>query len=406
MQEHASLVPPLPVDRRVGCPFDPPPGLNDMKLSGPIVRAVHQDGYVGWLITDHSLAREMLLDSRFSARSDLRRSAVGDKSGEAMSPPLPGQFISMDKPEHSRYRKLLAKYFTVNRLDRMTADIERIVDAQLEVLAADGSPADLVRAFAMPVPSLVMGDLIGVPAAHRQAVQQINTDFAMAEDIADRNRQLGRLWAYLSQLIEYRRHQPGPGLISSLIAEHPDLTDGELLQLTLGLILGGHETTANMISLGVFALLRHPDQLDRMMSDPASDGAAVTELLRYLTVTHLGLPYRAALEDVELGGVLIGKGETVTIALPATNRDESVFAAPDTLELGRSDARHHLAFGYGAHRCLGQYLAELELRIVYRRIFERLPGLRLAVEDVPMRGNATIYGPKALMVTWDARGRG
>ncbi|MGY2060569.1 cytochrome P450, partial [Nocardia gipuzkoensis] len=96
-------------------------------------------------------------------------------------------------------------------------------------------------------------------------------------------------------------------------------------------------------------------------------------------------------------------GETVTIALPATNRDESVFAAPDTLEIGRSDARHHLAFGYGAHRCLGQYLAELELRIAYRRIFERLPGLRLAAEDVPMRGNATIYGPRSLMVTWDDR---
>ncbi|MGW6424240.1 cytochrome P450 [Nocardia sp. NPDC055053] len=368
------------------------------------MRTVHQDGHVGWLITSHRLAREMLVDDRFSARSDLRRSAVGESSGALMAPPLPGQFISMDRPEHTRYRRLLTKYFTSNRLDQMTPWINDLVAAQLDILVRTATPADLVAQFAMPIPSMAICELLGVPGNHRELVQQINYGYSMADSVDERNGYISRLYGYLSQLIKYKRLSTGSDLLVEIIADNPELTDEELLQLTLGLVLGGHETTANMISLGVFALLEHPDQLHAMIADPANDHTAVSELLRYLTVTHIGLPYRAALEDVDLGGAEVRKGDTVTVALPAANRDRDAFTTPDDLDVRRTAARGHLAFGHGAHRCLGQHLAELELRIAYRQLFERLPSLRLAVDatQVPMRTFATIYGPRTLPVTWDA----
>lgn len=372
-----------------------------MQAEGPVVRLAHQDGYVGWLITDHSVARAMLADPRFSARPDLRRAAIGTASGAMMAEPAPGEFINMDRPEHSRYRRVLTRYFTAARLGGMREWITSTVHEHLDRMATDGAPVDLMEELATPVPALVICELLGVPEQHRAAVVRASTAVAVADGgQGPRLAGVRALTAYLEKLVRHRRTSHGRDLISVLAAEE-DLTDEEVTNIALGVVLGGHETTASMIGLGVFALLAHPEQ--RALFDDTPIGDAVDELLRYLTITHLALPYRAALEDVELGGVRIRAGETVTVALPIANRDPRVFGDASSLRLDRPDAGRHLAFGYGNHQCLGQHLARLELEIVYPALFERFPRLQLAadVAEIPMRATTFIYGPHRLPVTWE-----
>jgi cytochrome P450 len=393
----------LPVHRSPGCPFDPPPELGHLQAERPIVRITHQDGYVGWLVTSHAVARSMLADPRFSARPDLRRVAIGTSSGKLMAEPSPGEFINMDRPEHSRYRRLLTRHFTEDRLNRMREWILRTVDEHLDAMAEAGPPVDLVSALTLPVPALVICELLGVPEAHRASIQEKSTTIANAESSQSRGMAgFSALAGYLRQLSQHKRAKPADDLLSVLAASD-ELTDQELTNIALGLVLGGNETTANMIALGVFTLLEHPEQCAALRTDPSSIDRSVEELLRYLTITHLGLPYRAALEDLELGGQPIRKGETVTVALPIVNRDPSIFTDPHRLWIDRPDAGRHLAFGYGVHQCLGQHLARIELRIAYLALFDRFPGLRLAVPaaEVPMRETTFIYGPRRLPVTWE-----
>jgi cytochrome P450 len=214
---------------------------------------------------------------------------------------------------------------------------------------------------------------------------------------------MGVLTGYLAELVRHKRSRPGDDLLGGLVGE-TELTDEELTSIALLLLVAGHETTANMIALGVFAFLRHPSQLAAFLADPAGTETAVEEMLRYLTIIHLGAPIRAALEDVELDGQLVRAGETVVLGLPAVNRDPEMFPEPDTLRLDRVDARRHLAFGHGVHQCLGQQLARVELRVAYRALFERFPTLALAVpaEEVRLRENALAYGVWRLPVTWAA----
>ncbi len=203
---------------------------------------------------------------------------------------------------------------------------------------------------------------------------------------------------YLGELVQAKRAEPTDDLLSGLTTTA--LTDEELTNIGFMLLGAGLDTTANMISLGMFALLRNPEQLAALRADPGIADHAVEELLRYLPIIPFTM--RAALEDVELDGQLVRAGETVTISLPAANRDPSKYTDPDTLDLFRSTSGH-LGFGHGVHQCLGQQLARVEVQVALPALINRFPTLRLAVpaDEVPLRTDMAIYGVHRLPVTWD-----
>ncbi|MGW0810014.1 cytochrome P450 [Nonomuraea sp. NPDC002799] len=376
----------LPIARTPGCPFDPPPELRGLP---PMSRLEFADGHLGWLATTGATARAVLGDPRFSARQELRHAPVhAVRPGGPASPAPPGFFAATDPPEHSRYRRLLTGRFTVRRMRLLEPRIERIAADHLDAMAEAGPPADLVTAYALPIPSLVICELLGVPYADHDFFQERSRRIVTPD--SDGLAAMGELTAYLGELVRRKRAAPGDDLLSGLTGE---LTDEELTNVALILLVAGHETTANMLALGVFALLER--------GTPFEEGA-VEELLRWLSILHLGAPVRTALEDVRVAGELVRKGETVALSLPVINRDPAVFEDPDALRPGRPEARRHLAFGHGVHQCLGQQLARIELRIGYRALFERFPGLRLAVPaaEVPLKEDASVYGVERLPVTW------
>ncbi|MFI6926086.1 cytochrome P450 [Nonomuraea spiralis] len=376
----------LPTERPAECPFDPPAGLAGLPAMS---RLEFADGHLGWLATTAEAARAVLGDPRFSARQELKHAAVHavPAGGPGRAAP-PGFFAATDPPEHTRYRRLLTGQFTLRRMRLLEARIERIAADHLDAMAAAGPPADLVTAYALPIPSLVICELLGVPYADHGLFQELSARLVTFGDGGAGA--LAELIAYLRELVRGKRAKPDDDLLSGLTGE---LSDKELANLGVILLVAGHETTANMLALGVFALLER---------GCAYEEGAVEELLRWLSILHLGAPSRAALEDVEVAGVTVRAGETVALSLPVINRDPAVYADPDRLLPGRPEARRHLAFGHGVHQCLGQQLARIELRIGYRALFERFPGLRLAVPatEVPVKHDAAVYGVRSLPVTW------
>ncbi|MCK2219549.1 cytochrome P450 [Actinomadura sp. ATCC 31491] len=376
----------LPIERDPRHPFDPPPGLRGLP---PMARLEMADGHLGWLATTLDAARAVLTDPRFSARQELKHPAVRSSApGGPGRPAPPGFFAATDPPEHTRYRRLLTGQFTLRRMRLLEPRIERIAAGHLDAMAAAGPPADLVTAYALPIPSMVICELLGVPYADHAFFQDRSRELVTPD--GDPRAASAALHAYLLDLVRRKREEPADDLLSGLTGE---LTDEELANVGLILLVAGHETTANMLALGVFALLREGRAYEEGMEE---------ELLRRLSILHLGAPSRAALEDVEVAGVLVAEGETVALSLPMANHDPAVFPDPGALRPGRPEARRHLAFGHGVHQCLGQQLARNELRAGYRALFERFPGLRLAVPatEVPLRQDNAVYGVARLPVTW------
>ncbi len=389
----------LPMER--DRPFDPPAELRRLRAGRPINRLAFPDGHLGWLVTGHAAGRQVLSDPRFSARQELRHFPVrlpliSDQQG----PARPGWFVRMDPPDHTRYRRLLTGQFTVRRMNQLTPRIVTIAEEHLDAMERQGPPADLVQAYALPIPSLVICELLGVPYAERERFQrQTATMISLGATKEQVMAALGDLGQFLYKLVLAKRAAPTDDLLGGLAASG-ELTDEELTGIAMLLLIAGHETTANMLALGVYALLRNPDQLAALRGDPALVDGAVEELLRYLSIIHTGLT-RTALEDVTIEDEPIAAGETVVVAVAEANRDPASFAAPDTLDIGRS-ATGHLAFGHGIHQCLGQQLARIEMRVGYTALLKRFPGLRLAVtpEDVSMRSDMAVYGVHRLPVAW------
>ncbi|MGP4052081.1 cytochrome P450 [Streptomyces sp. 2A115] len=382
----------MPTDRQN--PFDPPEELRRRHRLGPIHRMTYADGGRGWLVTGFAAARAILADPRFSVRQDHMRSPSAQP---ATSPVPPGFFLRMDPPEHDHYRRLLTGDFTVRRIKLLEPEIEAIVNDQLNAMELAGGPADLFKTFALPIPSQVIGELLGVPYSDRQVFQR---NAATLVDLTPERRQqaVSELMAYLRDLLRHKRSWPEEDVLSGLAAQE-GLTADERAGLALLLLIAGHETTANMLALGTFALLANPAQLAEVRGKEEDAPAVVEELLRHLTIIHHVV--RVAREDIELHGCLIKAGESVTVALSAANRDADHFADPDALDLTRSTAGH-LAFGHGLHRCLGQRLARAEMRIALPALLRRFPALRLTVapEEVPLRSAMTVYGVYELPVTW------
>ena len=393
----------MPTQRAAGCPFDPPKAFTALRADQPIARMTYPDGHLGWLVTSHAIARTVLGDPRFSNRAELRHAPVrSNPIGAPGQAAPPGFFPLMDPPEHTRYRRLLAGQFTVRRMNQLESRIAEIAAERLDAMDQGSPPIDLVEAYALPIPSLVICELLGVPYDDHAMFQELTAAIAsVTNTAAEAAAAMGAFAGYLRDLVRRKRAQPTDDLLGGLVADS-ELTDEELTNIGLLLLVAGHETTANMISMGVFTLLEHPGQLTALRADPSLIDHAVEELLRYLTIIQFGT-YRAALTDVELDGHLVREAETVTLALPAVNRDPESFPEPDVLHLDRANARRHLTFGYGVHQCLGQQLARIELRVAYLALFDRFPTLRLAVpaSEIRLHDDRMIYGVSELPVTWD-----
>ncbi|MFB8219824.1 cytochrome P450 [Streptomyces anulatus] len=413
--ETADELPVLPTDRHTGCPFDPPAALTALS-DRPVRRLRYADGHVGRLVTGHAAARAVLADPRFSSRYELLHLPMPMEGAPGELPPAPvGDILGLDAPEHTRYRRLLAGRFTVRRMRQLTDRIERFTADCLDAMERAGTTADLVEAFARPVPTLVICELLGVPYADRgRFLGLVEVIFDQAADAGARDEAYAGLLRYVGELVLAKRAEPTDDLLSDLAAPAPGpgagdlavpgpaasgLDDEELAGIGGLLLAAGIDTTANMLGLGVFALLADPVQLDALRADPDLAGPASEELLRYLGVADPLL--RSALEDVEVEGELIRAGETVTVSVQAANRDPRRFPDPDRLDIRRR-ATGHLSFGHGPHQCLGQQLARVEMTVALPALFARFPALRLAVPpgEVPLRERSNIYGVVSLPVAW------
>ncbi|MFF9672063.1 cytochrome P450 [Streptomyces eurythermus] len=391
----------FPQDRT--CPYHPPTGYDPLRDGRPLSRVTLYDGREVWLVTAQATARALLADPRLS--TDRRRDGF----------PVPSPrfeagrdrklaLLGLDDPEHHQQRRMLIPSFTVKRATALRPWIQRIVDELLDDMIARGPVADLVSAFALPVPSMVICELLGVPYADHEFFEEQSRRLLRGPGGADTLDARDRLEAYLGELIDAKAKEaePGDGVLDDLV--HNRLRAGELdrtdlVSLALILLVAGHETTANMISLGTYTLLQHPERLAELRADPTVLPAVVEELLRMLSIAE-GLQ-RLALEDIEIDGTTIRAGDGVLFSTSVINRDTAVYDDPDDLDFHRAD-RHHVAFGFGIHQCLGQNLARAELEIALGSLFTRLPGLRLAApaEEIPFKPGDTIQGMLELPVTW------
>ncbi|GAA1102569.1 MULTISPECIES: cytochrome P450 [Streptomyces violaceusniger group] len=402
VDERAARAPEFPMARAAGCPFDPPPALRDLQREGPLARVRLWDGSTPWLVTRYADQRALLGDPRVSAdihRPGYPRQAPMPPGGTGVS------FILKDDPEHARLRRMVTAPFAIKRVEAMRPGVQRIVDDLIDELLAGPNPVDLVEAFALPVPSLVICQLLGVPYADHDFFQD-NSKVIINRNVTPEQRSAahGNLIEYLDGLMGEKIDHPVDDLLSGLAERVTagELSRNEAAQMGVLLLIAGHETTANMIALGTLALFEHPGQLAllRDTDDRRLIASAVEELLRYLHITHSGRR-RVAVADIEIGGEVIRAGEGLILANDIANRDPGMFAEPDRLDL-RRDARRHVAFGFGVHQCLGQPLARMELQVVYGTLYRRIPTLRPAVEleRIPFKHDGSVYGVYELPVTW------
>ncbi|MFG1610602.1 cytochrome P450 [Actinoplanes sp. NPDC049265] len=384
------------------CPYAPPAQHVEMRESAGITRVQLPSGREAWAVSRLDLIRTMLSDPRFS--SDRDNPGYPSLSPEPGAPPSGGfrkMMIQLDPPEHGPVRRGVISEFTIRRVAGLKPRIQQIVDERVDAMLAGPRPVDLVPALSLAVPSLVICELLGVPYTDHDFFQTRTAAILRRDTPAQERRAThAALRDYLTDLVGSKAREPGDDVLSRQLARGAEPAD--VVALAFLLLVAGHETTANMISLGVLSLLERPRQLAELVADPARMPVAVEELLRYFTIVEYGNS-RVATADVELGGVLIRAGEGVVSLSNTADHDPEVFSGADELRLDRG-ARHHLAFGFGPHQCLGQNLARAELDIVFTTLFRRVPTLRLAVPagELPFKSDATIYGIHRLPVTWDA----
>lgn len=379
--------------------------FTDGESECPLRRVKLWNGAEAWLMTRFDDVRAMLVNRRFSA----------DITKPGFPAPVPQQaadsenelnktFVRMDPPQHSHFRRMLTGDFMVKRMDDLRPTILHVVDECLDEMERSGPPTDLVQSLALPVPSRVICEFLGVPyedhAFFEKQTSVIGSGNSTGEQMMDA---YSALRGYLEHLTELKAKKPADDLVSRLVTDYEqtgELDRNDLVLMIQMLLIAGHETTANMISFGTFALLEHPEEMAKLRSDPALISNGVEELMRFLTIIPVGLP-RLATEDVEIGGQLIKAGEGAIALLPTANYDAAEFPDPERLDVSRP-IRHHVAFGHGVHQCVGQSLARVELQVTLGRLLERFPGLRLAVpaEEVPVRFDSFVDGLYALPVAW------
>ncbi|APE14030.1 cytochrome [Mycobacterium sp. WY10] len=402
----AATAPEYPMERTGRCPFAPPEQVMELAATAPLSRVRIWDGSTPWLITGYEEARALFADSRVSV--DDRRSGFPHWNEHMLSTvdKRPRSVFTADAEEHTFYRRMLSKPFTFKRVEGLRPAIQKITDDAIDKILAGPKPAELVTALALPVPTEVICEMLGVPYEDHGFFQEhANVGLARYAKPEDSMKGAMSLAKYLSNLVETKMENPAEDAVSD-IAERVkagEISVKEAAQLASGLLIAGHETTANMIGIGILALLENPEQLAlvRDTDDPKVVANAVEELLRYLSIIQNG-QRRVATEDIEIAGVTIRGGEGIIIDLSPADWDAKAFPNPEQLQVRRENARDHLAFGYGRHQCVGQQLARAELQIVFSTLLRRIPTLTLAkpLDEIPFKNDKLAYGVYELPVTW------
>jgi cytochrome P450 len=383
-------------------PLDPPPVFAELRATCPVSKVSTWNGREAWLLTRYADIRAVLADPGISS----------DLTIEGFPEPTPtvaaargGQknFARMDPPTHDQHRRMLAPDFKIHHVAELRGYLNELVHVLLDRMEELGGPLDLVDMLAQPVPSSVICQILDLPTERSDFFQdRVKTWMSFDNPPAVASQANQDILDYFSEVVDERFDKPGDDLISRMITNQVktgNLGKVELLHILQLLLVGGFDTTANMIALGTLTLLDHPDQLAMLRDDPSLVNGAVEELLRYLSVAHQ-VAFRLATDDIEVGAQCIHAGEGVIAPIAAANRDPEVFADPDRFDITR-DARRHVAFGFGLHQCLGQPLARIELQVVFSKLFVRFPHLRLAgnADDLSFR-NSIIYGVAELPVIW------
>jgi len=390
---------------------NPYPMYATLRQSSPVFRipVAGSEEPGQWLLLRHEDAAHALRDPHFSA--DRRRAAVLQQNRALLPPEILGEqggfrtMLVMDPPDHTRVRSLVNKAFTPRRVASLRPHIEGIVDELLGSVAGRGT-MDVMADLAAPLPAYVIAELLGVPRGDYPQFKAWSNDLISLAGGMDRDGALARfrrglaaLLGYLREIISQRRREPRDDLISAMIAAqeaHDALSDDELLATSNLLLIAGHETTTNLIGNGLLALLRNASELERLRAEPALVRSAIEEMLRYDSPVQATV--RIPTEEIELGGQQIAAGALVVVGIGAANRDPATFPEPDRFDIARTENRH-LAFGFGAHFCLGAPLARLEAEIAFQAILQRFPDLRLE-KDVTYRPNVVLRGLTALPVAF------
>ncbi|HIK04817.1 MAG TPA: cytochrome P450 [Trichormus sp. M33_DOE_039] len=365
-----------------------------------------------WVITRYADAIAILRDPRFSV--DMRRwgnyQDIRFRETQGELGPL-GRITSkwmlfMDPPDHTRLQRLASKAFTPQIVENLRPYIQEVVNAKLDQVASVGK-FDVVADLAHPLPVVVIAQMLGIPPEDRDQLQKWSDDVVlcldpmMSIDVFEHlNRVVVDLAEYFHNLISQRRQQRQNDLLSALIAARDDqdkLTEEELLGTCILLFAAGHETTVKLISNGVLALLRHPEQMAKLQQAPILIESAVEELLRYDSPVQLTV--RTAIEDVEIGGKTIRKGQQVFVCMGSAHRDPVQFPYPDQLDITRQNNRH-LAFSYGIHACLGNVLARVQTQIAINTLIQRFPDLQLATDQLEWHKKIILRGLKSLPVSF------
>ncbi|WBQ07623.1 cytochrome P450 [Kribbella sp. CA-293567] len=399
-----SAQPSFPAGRPSGCPFDPATGYTALRDTAGPTKVSTPAGVDAWVFSRYDDVRSVLSDRRLSSRLAPSTHVVpeADLDREADS----GSILQNDGERHAHLRRLLTSEFTVKRVQALRPRIQELIEDHIDAMLASEGPVDLVQAFALPIPSLVICELLGVPYADRDEFQERSAVLVSVDRPEEEVLRVSdEINQYMAGLVLAKLEKRDDDLLSRLITRAEEqgnpLTVPELVSIGITLLIAGHETTANMIGLSTLALLRNPEHLDELRAKPELAPTAVEEMLRYLTVIQFGL-FRQVMEDIPLGDDTLRAGEYLVAALSSGNRDEVAFPDPGRIDLSRK-ASAHLAFGFGPHQCLGQQLARIELQEVYTRLYRRIPSLRLAVpfEEIKFKDNTLVYGVTALPVTWD-----
>jgi len=394
-----NTVPPLPMTRT--CPFDPPPEYKQLRIDQPISRVRTPRGDLAWLVTRHQDIRTILADKRFS--SDPLAPGYPTYLSGNVAPP-PGFFMQMDAPEHNRLRDMVINEFKVSHIETLRPRIQSIVDRVIDDMLKLPPPVDFVSVMALPVASLIICELLGVPYQDSPFIQNRTDTMLDRSRTAEESQAAAiELMTYFDRIVTEKENNPSDDLLGRLLAKPINgnpASHQEVVGIAALLLLGGYDTMAQVMGLGTLTLMQHPDQLAQFQQDPQLAETLIDELVRYLTVNHAGLP-RAAITDVEVGGQLIKAGEGVLVMLNSGNRDETVFPNSDTFDIHRKTT-NHVGFGHGLHKCIGAAFARAELQIAFLTLFKRIPDLQLAttVDALQFRHEMVLYGLKNMPVTW------
>jgi cytochrome P450 len=384
--------------------FAPPQSAQDIRARCPVSKVRLPNGGTAWLVAGYEEARWVL--SHAAVSNDPSRPGAPVVTGERKQyRKEPGFFVDSDAPEHTRLRSMLVGEFNVKRINNMRSGIQRNAETLIDAMLAGGNCTDIVESLALPLACMTICQLLGAPADDHRFLQHIRKSLVNVEAPAnERKEAFTQLHDYLIRLVDQRRTEPADDLIGRLVENQFNqgrLTHEELTGMTMLLLFTGFETAANMIAVGLAALLHFEDQRRLLEADPALLPSAVEEMLRYYSTAALEMAGRSATAEMEVGGVRVMPGEGLIIQPWLANHDERVMEDPDSFRITRG-FRRHLSFGFGPHQCLGQNLVRAQMEIAIGTVLRRIPGMELecAAEELELSSQSAAFGLTVLPVRW------